>query len=89
MIDVWVMFVAGIIGYFLRRSGYSTAGIVLGVILGNIGESALVKSVQMFQYDLTQFLDRPICAILIGLSVMSLGLSMYRATVREFAGTRR
>jgi hypothetical protein len=43
----------------------------------------------MVQYDLTQFLDRPICAILIGLSVMSLGLSMYRATVREFAGTRR
>ena len=33
-VDVVVMFVAGIIAFFLRRSGYSVAGIVLGVILG-------------------------------------------------------
>ena len=37
-IDIIVMFLAGIIGFLLRRSGYSIAGIVLGVILGKIGE---------------------------------------------------
>ena len=44
VVDVWVMFIAGIAGYFLRRSGYSMAGIVLGVILGHIGESTPVST---------------------------------------------
>ena len=34
VIDVVVMFVAGVAGFFLRRTGYSVAGIVLGADLG-------------------------------------------------------
>ena len=86
VVDVWVMFIAGIAGYFLRRSGYSMAGIVLGVILGHIGESAFVKSAQLFQYDLTQFFTRPICAVLITLAVVSLAVSIWRALRRDLAG---
>ena len=37
-LDVIVMFIAGIIGFLLRRSGYSIPGIVLGLILGKIGQ---------------------------------------------------
>lgn len=85
VIDVWVMFIAGIVGYFLRRSGYSMAGIVLGLILGEIGESAFVKSAQLFQYDLMGFFDRPISAGLIILGVASLAFSMLRALRRDFA----
>ena len=88
VIDVWVMFIAGAAGYFLRRSGYSMAGIVLGVILGRIGESAFVKSAQIFRYDLTQFFARPICAALISLAVISLGVSIYRALRRDLTIAR-
>src|SRR3546814_11895323 len=41
VVDVLVMFVAGIAGFFMRRSGYSVAGIVPGLIIGNVGEKAL------------------------------------------------
>ena len=41
VLDVIVMFVAGIIGFLLHRSGYSIPGIVLGLILGKIGEQNL------------------------------------------------
>ena len=65
ILDVWVMFVAGIVGYLLRRTGYSVAGIVLGVILGDLGEAAFVKSMQIMRYDLFGFFLRPVAATLL------------------------
>ncbi|MFQ5872598.1 MAG: tripartite tricarboxylate transporter permease [Dehalococcoidia bacterium] len=65
LVDVWVMFVAGIGGYFLRRSGYSIPGIILGVILGKLGESALVKSMQIMHYEWLGFFGRPVSAVLL------------------------
>ena len=82
------MFIAGIAGYFLRRSGYSMAGIVLGVILGHIGESAFVKSAQLFRYDLTLFYTRPISAVLITPALVSLVVSIWRELRHELAGPR-
>ncbi len=43
--DVMVMFVAGIVAFFLRRSGYSVAGIVLGLILLLGAAATIVSSV--------------------------------------------
>lgn len=65
ILDVWVMFVAGIAGYLLRRTGYSVAGVVLGVILGDLGEAAFVKSMQLMHYDVLGFFLRPISALLL------------------------
>ena len=70
--DVWVMLVAGIVGYFLRKTGYSPAGIVLGLILGKIGEAAFAKSMQLFHYAPTEFATRPLALILILLAVATL-----------------
>ena len=44
ILDVWTIFVAGILGYVLRRYGYSLPAIVMGVILGQIGEEAFYQS---------------------------------------------
>jgi putative tricarboxylic transport membrane protein len=75
IVDVWVMFVAGIVGYFLRNRGYSMAGIVLGLILGGLAESAFVKTMQMFNYDITAFLGRPVAATLLALAAIAFVLS--------------
>jgi putative tricarboxylic transport membrane protein len=69
MIDVWVMFLAGVAGYLLKTTGYSAAGIVLGLILGELGESAFAKSMQLMDYDPAGFLERPIAAVLLVLAV--------------------
>jgi putative tricarboxylic transport membrane protein len=79
MIDVWVVCLAGVAGYFLRRSGYSVAGVVLGLILGGLGEANFVKSMQLMHYDALGFFARPIAATLIILGVATIGLNIVKA----------
>ncbi|MFV0369741.1 MAG: tripartite tricarboxylate transporter permease [Hyphomicrobiaceae bacterium] len=69
-VDVWIMFAAGVVGYLLRSTGYSAAGIVLGLILGTIGESAFAKSMQLMDYRLIEFFERPVSALLLSISVI-------------------
>ncbi len=79
VLDVMVMFLAGILGYLLRRSGYSIPGIVLGLILGKIGEQNFAQGMQMVHYDLWTYFSRPICTLLIAAGTITLATSVYRA----------
>ena len=72
VIDVWVTLVAGTVGYFLRTTGYSIPGLVLGLILGKIGEDNFVKTLQVIDYDPMGILDRPIAATLLLFSLIAL-----------------
>lgn len=86
LLDVWVMFIAGIAGYFLRRSGYSAPGIILGVILGNLGESAFVKSMQMLHYNWFAFFGRPVCAVLLVAALVTLFFNVLKSA-RQMAAS--
>ncbi|MEK9853654.1 MAG: tripartite tricarboxylate transporter permease [Rhodobiaceae bacterium] len=79
VLDVMVMFGAGIIGFLLRRTGYSIPGIVLGLILGKIGEQNFAQGMQMVHYDLGTYFSRPICSILIVAGTLTLAAGLYRA----------
>ncbi len=79
VLDVIVMFGAGIIGFLLRRSGYSIPGIVLGIILGKIGEQNFAQGMQMVHYDLFTYFSRPICLILIVAGALTLLAGIYKA----------
>lgn len=75
MLDVYVMIAFGILGYFMRRFGYDAAPMVLGIILGPIGESGLMRGVQIFRGvapALAQIFQRPITLTLLILSILSL-----------------
>jgi putative tricarboxylic transport membrane protein len=76
-IDVVVMFLAGVIGFFLRRSGYSVAGIVLGLILGKIGEQTFAQAMQMLHFEWSGYFDRPIALGLLLAGLVTLGGSIY------------
>jgi putative tricarboxylic transport membrane protein len=78
-IDVVVMFLAGVIGFFLRRSGYSVAGIVLGLILGEIGEQTFAQAMQMLYFEWSGFFHRPIALGLLVVGFVTLGGSIYGA----------
>ena len=83
--DVLVMFIAGAAGFFLRRSGYSVAGIVLGVILGKLGEQNFAQAMQMVRYDYVEFISRPFVAVLMTAGVLTIATTLYRS----FKGPRR
>lgn len=83
IIDVWVMFAAAVLGFLLRRYGYSPAGLVLGLVLGDLGESSFVKSMQLMQYDWTGFLGRPISAVLIIAGLLTIVAGFYKALRKD------
>ncbi len=80
IIDVYSMFGAGLIGYFMRRSDYSIPAVVLGVILGQIGESNFAKAMVILDYDVLGFfqLDRPIPAVLISLGLITIAYQFFQ-----------
>ncbi len=71
-VDIWVMYIAGIVGFLLRRSGYSVAGIVMGLILGKLGESSFTKSMQLLSYDPLALFVRPIAGLLLTAAAITL-----------------
>ena len=85
VLDVMVMFLAGILGYMLRRTGYSIPGIVLGLILGKIGEQNFAQGMQMVHYDIGDYFSRPICSLLIAAGAITLLAGMYNALRRPAA----
>jgi len=76
--DVFIMFGAGILAYFLRRTGYSVPGIVLGLILGKLGEQNFAQGMQMVSYDYMDFVSRPLVAVLLLASALTVGANIYR-----------
>jgi len=78
-IDVLVMFIAGVVGFFLRRSGYSVAGIILGLILGKIGEQTFAQAMQMLHFEFSGFLGRPIALTLLIAGFVTILGSIYGA----------
>ncbi|MDD9883100.1 MAG: tripartite tricarboxylate transporter permease [Gammaproteobacteria bacterium] len=85
-VDIIAMFVAGVVGFFLRRSGYSVAGIVLGLILGKIGEQTFAQAMQMLHFEWSGFIGRPIALVLLIAGFVTLFASIYRAFFKKSAG---
>ena len=65
LIDVLVMYIIGVVGFFMRRYDFPIAPMILGVILMPLLESQFRRALQISQGDLTIFITRPISAILL------------------------
>jgi putative tricarboxylic transport membrane protein len=72
MFDVYVMVLFGLIGYFMRKTGFATAPVVLGLILGPMAESGFRRSLVMAKGDvLGYYFSRPLSILLMVLIVFS------------------
>ncbi len=70
--EVLVMVLFGVIGYFVRKFGLNPAAIVLGLILGPIGEKGLRRSLLISDGDWTVLFSTPICWVMIVLCVIGI-----------------
>jgi len=68
----------GILGYILERYDFPVAPVCLSLILGPIAENSLRQSMIMSRGDVTIFFTRPISLILIILTILSVGILIYR-----------
>lgn len=72
MLDVWVMFIFGIVGYFVKKFNLNSAAMVLALILGPIGETGLRRTLIMHKGNYMALFGSTISWVLIGISVLSL-----------------
>ena len=70
VVDVWIALAAGVLGYLLRKFGFETAPIVLGLVLAPMIEMALRQSLAMSDGHYSIFLGRPIAAGLLGAALV-------------------
>lgn len=78
MFDAVLVFVFGLIGWYLRKNQFPIIAVVLGLILGPIADRELVRGIQLFQGDLFfAFFQRPISLILIIITVLGVLLPIY------------
>lgn len=70
--DIYFMIIAGIIGFILIKLEFSMPPIILGLILGNIAEKNLQRSLVLSNGSFKIFFQRPISCTLLIISVLSI-----------------
>jgi len=88
MVDVWVMIASGLVGFVLKRNGFSPAPIIMGVVLGGLVETSLAQSMIIFDQQWTGFFTRPISLALFALALISVFGSPVRAALRTLLSRR-
>lgn len=69
-VEVVIMMIFGILGYLCRKFDLNTAAIVLGLILGPIGERGLRRSLMLNDGDPSILFSTPLCWLLICLCIV-------------------
>jgi putative tricarboxylic transport membrane protein len=70
--DVWVMLLAGLAGFVLRKAEFPMGPLVLALILGPMAESNLRRALVLSQGDLSILVTRPLTVIFLLLTALSL-----------------
>ena len=69
--DIWITVILGLACYLLTLANYPMPPILLGVILGPIAERGFRRALMISHGNWSIFFTRPICLILIILSILS------------------
>jgi putative tricarboxylic transport membrane protein len=77
ILDVWVMLIVGVLGYFMRKLGFPIAPMVLASVLAQMLETALGQSLLISQGSVLIFFVRPISAVFMALAFLSIGRGIW------------
>jgi putative tricarboxylic transport membrane protein len=72
--DLFVMLGIGLLGVLMRRFGFPTAPVIVGMILGPLAEAQLRNAISIGEGRWTVFLERPVSALLLAVVVAVLVL---------------
>ena len=82
LLDVWMMFIFGLLGYVMEKNEFPLTPLVLGIILGPIAENALLRG--MIIYDsFWSFFTRPIAGTLLIIAILSALSPMIRNIIKR------
>ncbi|PAU77456.1 tripartite tricarboxylate transporter permease [Halomonas salipaludis] len=77
------LFVFSVIGWMMARYGYPVAAVVVGLLLGGLVETQLLRSNQVSGGDFTYLFDRPAAMAIIGVIVFSMAFTAWAKRRRK------
>ncbi|TYB63263.1 tripartite tricarboxylate transporter permease [Nonomuraea sp. PA05] len=91
VVDLFVLYVLGLLGYAMRRFGLPVAPAVIGMILGPMAEIQLRRALAIGAGDVSVLVRSPIAAVLLALSALALLTPLFRKLLarRGFAPAPR
>ncbi len=78
VLDMWVMFIFGVIGYVMRKLDYPPAPMIVAMILGPMVEKSLRQSLTISHGNIGIFFTRPVSAVLMVFALLHLFLPVFR-----------
>jgi putative tricarboxylic transport membrane protein len=79
LLDVWIVLVFGVLGFFARRHGFAVAPIAVGLILGEMVETNLQNSLKMFDGEWWLIFTQPLATLFLVLAFLGLcGPTIFR-----------
>jgi putative tricarboxylic transport membrane protein len=85
IIETWLMFAAGVLGFFMKLHGFSPAALVLALVLGPLAEQSLRQTLTISRGSPAIFLERPASLWILGAAalILAAGILMHRARPPE------
>jgi len=72
LLDIWIVLIFGVIGFFARRFGFAVAPIAVGLILGKMVEVNLQNSLKIFNGEWWQIFTQPLAVFFLVLAFLGL-----------------
>jgi putative tricarboxylic transport membrane protein len=76
-LDIAILLIVGALGYVMRRFGYPIAPLIVGLILGPMGEQQLRKALQLSQGSLIDLVLHPFAAVCYSVLVVLLVVGLW------------
>ncbi|MCL1855186.1 MAG: tripartite tricarboxylate transporter permease [Clostridia bacterium] len=86
LLDVWIMFIAGVIAFILGKYDFPVSPIALGLILGPLMEQTFGQSMIMFRSNAWLFATRPLALLFFAMAAFSL---MWPTISKKFMKKRK
>ena len=68
--DVFLLYAIGLMGFLMRRYGFPTAPVIVGMILGPLAEEQMRRSLAISQGDATVFFNRPLSGSILAITAL-------------------
>jgi putative tricarboxylic transport membrane protein len=83
IVETWLMFGAGLAGFFMKLHGFSPAALVLALVLGPLAEQSLRQSLTISQGSLAIFVERPVSLAILCLTAALVAAGIYARLSRR------
>lgn len=81
--DVWISIAFGVVGYFLQKHNWPLASLIVGLVLGPLVEVSFRSAMLTFDDNVLVFFTRPIAAVFIIGSILSLVWPMISKAIKS------